>query len=73
MITLFGESDIEGPVEKDWLNEYIAYVRHQRDPIPSHVKTTVKQYGDAYKGILEHQNVYNHYVCLATSHRTSDL
>ena len=73
MLTLYGVSDFDRRVEEDWLNEYIAYIRHQRDPIPSHVKTTVQKYGDAYKGVLEYKNVYNHYVRWPTSHRTSDL
>ena len=50
------ESDIEEE-KKEWLDEYIVYVEHQRDPIPSHVKTTVRAYKDAYIDNLTYNQV----------------
>lgn len=63
------ESDIEEEENQGWLDEYIVYVEHQRDPIPSHVKTTVRAYKDAYIGNLAYKQVYNHYVRWPASYR----
>ena len=70
MIILWSQSDIDGTEEKDWLNEHLIHVEYQRDPIPSHVKTTVRAYKDAYEGVLIYKPVYSHYVRWPSSYST---
>jgi hypothetical protein len=70
MIVLWSEVDVGGKGPEEWLDERIVRIDHQRESIPSHVKTTVDRYDDQYKGQITYKKVYNHYVCLrqATSH-----